>query len=81
MADSHVPKDGVPVMRDGYPVGKVTSCRADPYGGAAFGLAWVPIAISEDGSRFRVWIDRETTGEARVTNSAVYDPSGERVRS
>ena len=81
MEDSQVPNDGVPVMRDGYPVGKVTSCRADPYGGSAFGLAWVPIELSEDGSRFHIWIDRETTGEARVTNSAVYDPSGERVRS
>ncbi len=81
MEDAHVPKDGVPVMRDGYPVGKITSCRADPYGGKAFGLAWLPIELSEDGTRFRVWIDRETTAEARVTNSAVYDPAHEKVRS
>lgn len=81
MEDGHVPKDGVPVMRDGYPVGKITSCRADPYGGKAFGLAWVPIELSEDGTQFRVWIDRETTAEARVTDAAVYDPSGEKVRS
>ena len=81
MEDAHVPNDGAPVMRAGYPVGKVTSCRPDPSGGGAFGLAWVPVELSADGARFRVWIDRRTTGEARVTNAAVYDPSGGRVRS
>ena len=81
MEDAQVPKDGVPVMRDGYPVGKITSCRPDPYGGKAFGLAWVPVELSEDGTRFHVWIDRETTAEARVTDAAVYDPAHEKVRS
>ena len=81
MEDRHVPKDGVPVIKDGYPVGKITSCRADPYGGKAFGLAWVPIELSEDGARFLVWIDGKKTGRARVTNAAVYDPTGSRVRS
>ena len=81
MEDGVVPNDGVPVMLDGYPVGKVTSSRRSPGNGRGFGLAWVPVDLSTDGTRIDIWVDRETTAAARVVDEPVYDPAGERVRS
>ena len=60
MDDDVVPDDGVPVMLDGGPVGRVTSARLSPTLGRGFGLAWVPVDLAEDGSPIGVRVDGRT---------------------
>jgi sarcosine oxidase subunit alpha len=80
MENGLVPEDGVPIISEGRPVGRVTSARLSPTLGKGFGLAWVPSHLAEEGANIKVLIsDREQT--ARVTLRPVYDPDGVRLRS
>ena len=80
MENGLVPEDGVPIISEGRPVGRVTSARLSPTLGKGFGLAWVPSHLAEEGTNIEVLIsDREQT--ARVTLRPVYDPDGVRLRS
>ena len=80
MQNGLVPEDGVPVVSDGRPVGRVTSARLSPTLGKGFGLAWVPPHLAEEGAHIEVLInDREQP--AQVTLQVVYDPDGVRLRS
>ena len=80
MQNGLVPEDGVPVVSDGRPVGRVTSARLSPTLGKGFGLAWVPPHLAKEGAHIEVLInDREQP--AQVTLQAVYDPDGVRLRS
>jgi len=80
MQDGLVPEDGVPVMSEGRPVGRVTSARLSPTIGKGFGLAWVPTDLAQEGVRIEVLIkDRKVP--ALVTLHSIYDPDGERLRS
>ena len=79
MEDDMVPEDGVPVMSDDGPVGRVTSARLSPTLGRGFGLAWVPVELAEDGSPIGIRVDGRTT-RATVRTEPVYDPGGRRLR-
>jgi sarcosine oxidase subunit alpha len=79
MENGMVPEDGVPVVSDGRPVGRVTSARLSPTLDKGFGLAWVPVHLAEEGAQIKVLIsDRERT--AHITLQPVYDPDGTRLR-
>ena len=74
-----MPYDGVPVLHNGLPVGKVTSSRYSPTLGRGFGLAWVPMHLSEEGTEVQIRVNgREAP--ARVSLEPVYDPEGKRLR-
>ena len=79
MDDDVVPGDGVPVMLDGGPVGRVTSARLSPTLGRGFGLAWVPVDLAEDGSPIGVRVDGRTV-RATIRTDPVYDPEGRSLR-
>ena len=79
MEEAVVPEDGVPVMHEGQPAGRVTSSRADPSTGRGFGLAWVPVELSEEGTMITIRV-RDVPRPARVVQEAFYDPEGARLR-
>ena len=79
MDDDYVPEDGVPVMSDAGPVGRVTSARLSPTLGRGFGLAWVPVELAEDGSPIGIRVDGRLA-RATVRTEPVYDPEGGRLR-
>ncbi|MCH8207219.1 MAG: (2Fe-2S)-binding protein, partial [Chloroflexi bacterium] len=79
MGDDTVPEDGDPIMVGRRPVGRVTSSRLSPTRGEGFGLAWVPVDMSEDGSEIHIRMDGRNV-PARVTLKAFYDPKGKRLR-
>ena len=79
MGDSSVPDEGVPVVADGRPVGRVTSSRLSPTLGRGVGFVWVPVELSEDGSEIHIQIDGKAV-QARVQASPFYDPEGKRLR-
>lgn len=79
MDEPVVPEDGVPVMHSGQPVGRVTSSRADPTTGRGFGLAWVPVDLSQEGTQITIRV-KDNPRPARVVHEAFYDPEGARLR-
>ena len=79
MEDGVVPEDGVPVVVNGSPVGRVTSSRLSPTLGRGFGLAWVPVELSEDGSRIHIQVNNRPH-PAKVMTQPFYDPEGTRLR-
>ena len=79
MDDDVVPQDGVPVMSDAGPVGRVTSARLSPTLGRGFGLAWVPVELAEDGSPIGIRVDGRQA-RATIRTDPVYDPEGRRLR-
>ena len=79
MENGAAPQDGTPVLRDGLPVGKVTSARFSPSVGRSFGLAWVPVDLSEEGDEIQIRVGGQAA-PARVTLEPVYDPEGKRLR-
>ena len=79
MEGGGVPQDGVPVLRNGWPIGKVTSSRFSPTLQKGFGLAWVPIDLAEDGKSIQIRVDGKPE-PARVAIDPVYDPEGKRLR-
>ena len=80
MENGAVPEDGVPVISEGRPVGRVTSARLSPTLNKGFGLAWVPSHLAEEGAHIEVLISQREQ-PARVTLQPVYDPDGARLRS
>jgi len=84
MIGTAVPAEGSAVVRDGRPVGRVTSSKWSPTLGKAIGLAWVPAddAVEDRPIVVRLGTGREgSTAPAVVRTSPFYDPAGERVRS
>ncbi len=79
MDDSTVPEDGVPVVDDGRPVGRVTSSRMSPTLGRGFGFVWVPVEFSEEGREIHIQVNGVPL-PAKVTGQPVYDPEGKRLR-
>ena len=79
MDDDVVPDDGVPVMLDGEPIGRVTSARLSPTLGRGFGLAWVPVDVAEDGSPIGIRVEGRPA-RATIRTDPVYDPEGRRLR-
>lgn len=78
-ADGVRPEDGSAVVVGGKLAGRVTSARFSPHLNRYVGLAWVPAASAEPGSRveFRA---RGLMGFAVVVAKAFYDPEGERLK-
>jgi sarcosine oxidase subunit alpha len=80
METNVLPAEGAQIVIEGLPAGRVTSARRSEAVGEVIGLAWVPTDRSEPGTRVEIVVDRQRRG-ARITHGAVYDPSGERMRS
>jgi glycine cleavage system aminomethyltransferase T len=79
-----VPAEGAAVVRDGRPIGRVTSSKWSPTLGKAIGLAWLPAddAVEDRAITVRLGTGREgSTAPAVVRTTPFYDPAGERVRS
>ena len=66
---------------DGDPAGRITSSRFSKRLGRAIGIAWVPVASSEEGTRIDISDPTGARIPAVVTHKAFYDPDGERLRS
>ena len=79
MEAAAVPEDGSPVMHNGNPVGRVTSSRSDSLQGRGFGFVWVPLELSEAGSRIDIQVQGKTL-PARIVDEPFYDPEGKRLR-
>ncbi|NQW15934.1 MAG: (2Fe-2S)-binding protein [Chloroflexi bacterium] len=78
--DGFVPEDGLSIVTNGQPVGRVTSSRFSPTRGVGFGLAWVPIEMAEDGTRIFIQSGRNEW-PATVITEPIYDPEGSRLRA
>ncbi|MBF8289513.1 MAG: aminomethyltransferase [Chloroflexi bacterium] len=84
MIGTAVPAEGAAVVRDGRPIGRVTSSKWSTTLGKAIGLAWLPAEdVVEDGQiTVRLGTGREgSTALAVVRTAPFYDPEGTRVRS
>ena len=79
MSDSVVPRDGDPVVADGQPIGRVTSCRYSHVLGKGIGLAWVPVSMAEEDTEIGVLVDGKPVA-GRVVSQPFYDPDGGRLR-
>jgi sarcosine oxidase subunit alpha len=84
MIGTAVPAEGAAVVRDGRPIGRVTSSKWSPTLGKAIGLAWLPAedVIEDRPITVRLGKGRDgSTAPAVVRTTPFYDPAGERVRS
>ena len=79
MSDSVVPRDGDPVVANGQPIGRVTSCRYSHVLGKGIGLAWVPVSMAEEDTEIGVLVDGKPVA-GRVVSQPFYDPDGGRLR-
>jgi sarcosine oxidase subunit alpha len=75
-----LPAEGAQVVRDGAPVGRVTSARVSDRLGKVIGLAWVEPEQAEDGKAIAIRIDG-VLHDATVTVAPFYDPEGALLRS
>jgi sarcosine oxidase, subunit alpha len=75
-----LPAEGAQVVRDGAPVGRVTSARVSERLGKVIGLAWVEPERAEDGKTIAIRIDG-VLHDAIVTLAPFYDPEGALLRS
>jgi sarcosine oxidase, subunit alpha len=81
MEDGHVPPEGGQVVLEGtQPIGRVTSSRWSPELRRAIGMAWVPVALAEEGKSFLVTVNGGFE-RATVRLRPFFDPDGERLRS
>ena len=80
LAGRSVPREGDPVVRNGRPVGRVTSAKWSPLLERTIGLAWVPATDAVDGARFEIR-SNDRVQLARVVTRALHDPDGTRLRS
>jgi aminomethyltransferase len=74
LAEPGIARHGYPVLRDGKPVGTVTSGTKSPSLGIPVGLAYVPTALAAEGSAFQVEI-RSRPVAARVVKTPFYSKS------
>ncbi len=75
-----LPEDGVAVIVQGKPVGRVTSSRMSPTLGYGIGMAWLPESRAAAGSEFTIRCLNGAMVNATVIDHAAYDPHGERLR-
>ena len=81
VSGAEVPTEGAAVLTNGAgPIGQVTSARYSPQLDRVIGMAWVPAALSDEGSPITI-SDRGRTLSATVTTKPFYDPDGEVLRS
>ena len=79
MHDRFVPEDGQPIVKNGVPIGRVTSSRLSPTLDKGFGLAWVPEKLAREGAEIFIRSGK-TDSPAIVTLKPVYDPDGLKLR-
>jgi glycine cleavage system aminomethyltransferase T len=75
-----LPLEGGQVVRDGRPVGRVTSARRSELVGSVVGLAWVPPELAVEDAELQLQVDG-APHPARVRLQPFHDPAGERVRA
>jgi sarcosine oxidase subunit alpha len=80
MENGVVPLEGGQIVRDGRPVGRVTSARWSERVGRAVGMAWVPAALAEEGRTLEIRVDGQLE-RASVRLRPFFDPDGEKLRS
>ena len=78
--DGFVPEDGLSIVANGEPIGRITSSRLSPTRGVGFGLAWVPHGMAKDGTRIYIQSGRNEW-PATVITEPIYDPEGARLRA
>jgi sarcosine oxidase subunit alpha len=76
-----IPTDGVAVIENGKPVGRITSSRMSPTLGYGIGMAWVPIESANAGNHFNIRFLDGNSVMATVLDHAAYDPEGARLKS
>ncbi|HEX4109269.1 MAG TPA: 2Fe-2S iron-sulfur cluster-binding protein [Solirubrobacteraceae bacterium] len=81
VANGRVPTEGAVVLDErGVPVGQVTSARRSRQLDRVIGMAWVPLALAEDGAAVTI-----SDGAARLHGTVVtepfHDPAGVLMRS
>ena len=79
IANGAVPTEGAAVVRDGKPVGRVTSSRFSPKLQRSIGMAWVPAELASDGATLTFADDGQRIS-AEVQTAPFYDPDQERLR-
>ena len=79
IANGAVPTEGAAVVRDGKPVGRVTSSRFSPKLQRSIGMAWVPAELASDGATL-TFADDGRRISAEVQTAPFYDPDQERLR-
>jgi sarcosine oxidase, subunit alpha len=80
MEGAAVPAEGGQVVVAGRPAGRVTSSRWSDELQKAIGLAWVPAALAEEGTRLELRIDGGLQ-PAAVRLRPFFDPDGARLRA
>ncbi|MCP9485718.1 MAG: 2Fe-2S iron-sulfur cluster-binding protein [Gaiellaceae bacterium MAG52_C11] len=75
-----VPAEGSQVVVAGRPAGRVTSARWSDELQRSIGLAWVPPALAEEGSRLEIRLNGSLQ-PAVVRARPFFDPEGTRLRS
>ena len=75
-----VPAEGSQVVVGGRPAGRVTSARWSEELQRSIGLAWVPPALAEEGSRLEIRLDGSLRS-AVVRLQPFFDPEGTRLRA
>lgn len=76
--DAPTPKDCHLIIRDGEIVGRITSVVQSPTLGKVIGLAFVPPAMSEVGTKFQIRVDGGLMADAQVVATPFYDPENKR---
>ena len=80
MRDEAVPEDGTAIVRNGRPVGRVTSSRYSPVNGRAVGLAWVSQDMAADGQALAMPVNGRLA-RAQIVANPFYDPAGKKLRA
>jgi aminomethyltransferase len=73
MTGKGIPRHGYPILKDGKPVGVVTSGTMSPSLKIPIGVGYVPTALAPEGSTFDVEI-RGKPVAAKVTKTPFYQP-------
>jgi sarcosine oxidase, subunit alpha len=76
--DGAVPKECHLIIKDGDIVGRVTSVTKSPTLGKVIGLAFVPPAMAETGTRLQIRTDGGIMADAEVVATPFYDPDNKR---
>jgi aminomethyltransferase len=71
MVDRGIARHGYPVVRNGEPIGVVTSGTQTPFVKKAIGMAYVPVSLTEPGSEFDIDL-RGRPSKARVVPLPFY---------